>query len=67
MPRKEYAIYKGDEFIMIGTKEECAKRLNIKPDHVQFMASPTNAKRDKGNRMTAIVIEDEKEKQNAEI
>ncbi len=26
---KEYAIYKGDQFITLGTAEVCAKELNL--------------------------------------
>lgn len=31
MITKEYAIYKGDTLLCIGTAEECAEHLNVKP------------------------------------
>jgi hypothetical protein len=37
---KEYAVYKGDEFICVGTVKECAERLGIKPDTVYYYTSP---------------------------
>lgn len=47
-----YAIYKGDEFVCQGTKEDCAKYLNVKPETITFMGTPTHLKRcanSKGN------------------
>lgn len=40
-PQKEYALYKGDEFIMIGTAEEIAKERHTLPKSIQFYATPT--------------------------
>lgn len=40
-----YAIYKGDKFIDLGTKEELSKSLNVKPSFITFLATPTNIKR----------------------
>ncbi len=42
-----YAIYKGDEFIVQGTKEECAKFLGIKSVTIEFYSTPTWKKRNK--------------------
>ncbi|MGX4686333.1 hypothetical protein JNUCC83_05455 [Vagococcus sp. JNUCC 83] len=58
----EYAIYKGDTFLFIGTVDECAERLNIKPTSVKFMTTPTGKKRfenrdDKSTAMTAVKLE----------
>ena len=59
MPRqREYAIYKGDEFITLGSAQECAKKLDVTPDYIKWMTYPICRKRNKGNRMTAIVIEE---------
>ena len=33
----EYAIYKGDTFLFIGTAEECATRMNVKPAFVKCL------------------------------
>jgi hypothetical protein len=37
---REYAVYKGEDILCIGTVHECAKFLEIKPDTVRFYASP---------------------------
>lgn len=42
---KEYAVYKGDELICIGTAKECADILNIKPSSVKWLTTPTAKKR----------------------
>lgn len=43
--KREYALYKGDCFIMIGTQKELAERLGVKTGTIQFYKSPTYAKR----------------------
>lgn len=63
---KYYAIYKADELIVLGTLDECAAFLNVKPETIRFMTSPTHMKRNTGGqRMEAIIVEDdEKEETN---
>ena len=57
---KEYAIYKGDQFITLGTAEECAKELNVSPETIRFISSNAYKKRSKsGNRLESFVIENE--------
>lgn len=57
---KMYAVYKGDEFITLGTAEECAKELGVQVEYIQWMTSPTCRKRNKGGqRMDAILIEED--------
>ncbi|MFC4661721.1 MULTISPECIES: hypothetical protein [Oceanobacillus] len=41
----EYAIYIGDEFQFTGTAEECAARLGVKPETVQWYATESYRKR----------------------
>lgn len=41
MANVEYAIYRGDSFQFIGTADECADRLGIKPRAVRRLATPT--------------------------
>jgi hypothetical protein len=42
----EYAIYNGDEFVMIGTAGECAAKLGVKPATIYFLSSsPAYVKR----------------------
>ncbi|MGE9790450.1 hypothetical protein [Enterococcus faecalis] len=33
----EYAVYQGENFLFIGTAQECANKLNIKVDSVRWM------------------------------
>jgi hypothetical protein len=42
---KEYAVYKGEELLAIGTIEECAKMLNVKPKTVYFYTTNTYKRR----------------------
>jgi hypothetical protein len=56
-----YAIYKGDEFIFMGTKKECAEHLGVKPEAIKFYSTPTYRKRSKSldnNRTVVIKVED---------
>lgn len=41
----EYALYKGDTFIDIGTAEYLAKLLNVKKETIKWLASPSARKR----------------------
>lgn len=56
-----YAVYKGDEFIDLGTKKQLAKTLNCKTKSIAFMTTPCYKKRIKGkeNRLTVIKVEEE--------
>lgn len=49
-PQKEYALYKGDEFIMIGTAKEIAKERNVKEKSIQFYVTPTYKSRYKNRK-----------------
>lgn len=49
-----YAIYRGDEYICDGTKEECAEKLGVTPDTVYFYSSDVYKERiQKNNRANA--------------
>lgn len=41
----EYAVYKGEEILFIGTVSEIAEQFNVKKDTVWFWASPANKRR----------------------
>lgn len=43
--RKEYAIYKGEKQIFVGTVEECMKYFKVKRETIYFWACPANIKR----------------------
>lgn len=53
---KEYALYKGDEFIDLGTVDHLAKRLNVKENTIRFYSYPTYQKRTKGHGYVLIEI-----------
>lgn len=59
MQRKIYAIYKGENFLFEGTAKECAEHFGIKEKTVWWLATPSNLKRDKRDRMIAIKLEEE--------
>lgn len=41
----EYALYKGDEFIDLGTVRELAKKYNVTEEYIRFISSPAHKKR----------------------
>lgn len=63
MACKDYAIYKGDEFLFLGKVKECAEFLDIEPSSIMFLATPSYrkrlAKRKTRNPLIVIKIEDD--------
>lgn len=53
---KWYTIYKGDDYICQGTRDECAKYLDVKPDTISFMTTPIYKKRREGGDNYLIVL-----------
>lgn len=53
---KEYALYKGDDLLAMGTAREIAKELGISPSTVQFYGTPSYRKRSKSNNTRTLVI-----------
>lgn len=41
----EYAVYRGDELLFIGTRKECAEYFNVSVETVSFWCTPSNFKR----------------------
>lgn len=56
---KEFAMYKGDKLLGIGTIKELAKILNVKAETIRFYNTPTYQKRVKmgKNRRELVKIE----------
>ncbi|EAD9159838.1 hypothetical protein AOE70_05890 [Listeria monocytogenes] len=52
----EYALYKADELLIIGTVEELAEFQKVKRETIVFYATPTYQKRttDKGLRVIRV-------------
>lgn len=51
-----YAYYQGEKFIDLGTKEYLAKLLGVSTKTIQFYATPTYKKRNKGKTDTNVVV-----------
>lgn len=66
---KEYAVYKGEDFIAVGTKLELAKELNVKPETIKFYTTPSYQRRlekrkaHRRGRITVVELEDEEDGQ----
>ena len=44
-----YAVYKGDEFVAMGTAKELSKELGCKPDTIRWYTYPSAKKRTRRN------------------
>ena len=53
---KEYAVYKGDDFIDMGTAKELAERLGVKESTIRWYNSPSAQQRAGKNAITAVRI-----------
>ena len=59
MESEIYAMYKGDDLLVMGTLEEMADHQNTTIDNVRFMAYPSYHKRSSGrNRKLVFKLED---------
>lgn len=61
--KKEYALYRGDEFVDLGTLRELSERLGKNPKTILFYGTPANIRRSEDGRNSYILIrlqEDEK-------
>lgn len=69
MKEKLFALYKGEEFIDIGTAKELAKKMNVKSETIRFLSTPAKLRRierrknkNKPSRaMICVKIEDEED------
>lgn len=53
-----YAIYKGDDFLFMGTKKECSDYLNVKESTISYYTTSTYKKRNKnGNNLVVIKVD----------
>lgn len=57
---KEFALYKGDKLLSIGTKKNLAKEKNVKVETISFYGSPTYRKRTSKNKGMRLVRLDER-------
>lgn len=66
MTALEVAVYKGDEFVCMGTIKECAEFMGVKKDTIRYYLRPAYskkiAKRKKSpNAITVIKLDDDDE------
>lgn len=56
MRTKEYALYKGEELLVTGTKREIAERLGVSASTVGYYGTPVYARRtsENGRRLVEI-------------
>lgn len=52
---KDYALYRGDDLLMVGTVEEIARYLGIQPKSVYFLSSKSYHKRCEGSAVRIMV------------
>ena len=70
---KEFALYKGEQIICIGTAKEIAKETNVSIDTIYFYNSPTYKEKRKpkklnSNRKVLIeLVDDESEESNEDV
>ena len=57
----QYALYKGEKLVGIGTKKELAELLKVRVETITFYTTPTHRKRNK-NGYCVVKIEEEKMK-----
>lgn len=60
---KQYAVYKGEELLVMGSAKECAEKLGVKEATVRFYSTPAYRDRLEGrkaenNRIVTIAIDD---------
>ncbi|MBR3117790.1 MULTISPECIES: hypothetical protein [Bacillus cereus group] len=45
MAKQEYAVYKGENLLCMGTAFECAEELKVQPDYIKWLTTPTAKRR----------------------
>ena len=56
MRAKEYALYKGEELLAMGTKREIAEQLGVSTSTVGYYGTPVYARRTSGNGRRLIEL-----------
>ena len=52
-----YALYKGNEFLFLGTVNEIAKQMNVSPGTIFYYQTPTAKKRK--SKLVLIKVDDD--------
>lgn len=53
---QQFAIYKGDVFLFIGTKKQCAEFLKVKEKSIAFYATPAYKRRSKTEYNQRLIV-----------
>ena len=53
----QYSVYKGDEFVLMGTLEEVAEKLGVSKSTVRWMSTPAAHKRAEKPGSTKMIVE----------
>lgn len=61
---KEYALYKGDQIIAVGTANQIAEEIGVKPETVYYYKSPSYQRRVSGKNGRVLVDIDEDESED---
>ena len=56
---KIYALYKGDDYIDMGTRKYLSELLNVNEQTIYFYSTPTYQNRGGDNRYVVIEVEDD--------
>lgn len=59
--RQIYAVYRGEQNLADGTAEEIATKLGVNPKTIRNWATPTQHKKDKGQRLVVVKLGKETE------
>lgn len=54
-PKKEFALYKGDELLAIGTAEEIADKMHVSKQTILFYGYQSYRKRTKDNKARRLI------------
>lgn len=64
---KIYCVYKGDQFISVGSLKDLSKELNIKIESLRWMSTPSALKRSNGHKLEVYLVQDERDSNNDKI
>jgi len=56
MMEKEYAVYRGDEFLMMGTTDECVDYLGLTKTSFHYYHSPSYIRRLEEREVTKAIV-----------
>lgn len=58
----DFAVYRGEEMVAMGTAEECAEQLGVSSAYIRWMTTPygrkrTNSRKDPSRATTAVKLD----------